>query len=79
MDQNDANTDRSGKFPKALAGAEVSDVDLTQKEIYVGGERLTEERAEQINAEVLGKVRSQGLRNQPGRRRRPRPAGDPTR
>jgi hypothetical protein len=43
--------DEARKFPESLAGAEVSDVDLNEEAIVVGGERLTEERAEQIAAE----------------------------
>ena len=37
-------------------------VDLNKEEIYVGGERLTEERAEQIAADVLAKAESLNLR-----------------
>ncbi|UXA04427.1 hypothetical protein KXD96_15470 [Mycobacterium sp. SMC-2] len=57
MDQNDATTGRVGKFPKTFAGAEVSDIDLDNEVVMVDGQRLTEERAEQITAEVLAKVR----------------------
>lgn len=34
----------------------VEDIDLDDEEIIIDGERLTDERAEQINAEVLKRV-----------------------
>lgn len=43
MDQTDAD-----RAAKKLADAEVSDIDLTQEEIYVDGERLTQERADAL-------------------------------
>jgi len=36
------------EFPKSLAGAEVSDIDLTQEDFEFDGQRLTEQRAEQL-------------------------------
>lgn len=40
------------KFPKRIpADAEVSDIDLAEEEFYVGGQRLTEERAEKLASE----------------------------
>lgn len=36
------------KFPKTLAGAEVSDIDLAEEEFQFEGERLTEQRAEHL-------------------------------
>jgi hypothetical protein len=42
----------------------VDDVDLDEEEIYVEGERLTEERAEKLAKEVLAKARAMNL--QPG-------------
>ncbi|UXA06570.1 ribbon-helix-helix domain-containing protein (plasmid) [Mycobacterium sp. SMC-2] len=35
-----------GKFPKTLAGAEVSDIDLDEEDFRFHGKRLTENRAE---------------------------------
>lgn len=40
----------------------VEDVDLDKEEFYVEGERLTEERAEKLVAEVLAKARAMNLR-----------------
>jgi hypothetical protein len=40
----------------------VEDIDLDEEEIYVEGERLTEERAEKIAAEVLAKASAMNLR-----------------
>ena len=42
-------------FPETLAGAEVevSDVDLDEEAVYVNGDRLTDERAEQRAADPL--------------------------
>jgi predicted DNA binding CopG/RHH family protein len=40
----------------------VEDVDLDEEEIYVEGERLTEQRAKERTAEVLAKVRAMNLR-----------------
>lgn len=37
-----------GKFPKSMAGAEVSDIDLEHEEFQFHGERLTEARAEEL-------------------------------
>ncbi|MBS9532534.1 DNA-binding protein [Mycobacterium sp. M1] len=39
----------------------VEDVDLTTAQIFVDGERLTDERAAQIAADVLAKARSRNL------------------
>lgn len=39
----------------------VEDVDLNETEIIVDGERLTDERAEQIAADVLAKARARNL------------------
>ncbi len=41
--------------------AKVVDVDLDQEEIYFRGERLTEERAEQIAEEALAAARAKNL------------------
>ncbi|MEZ0364963.1 hypothetical protein ACAG26_14850 [Mycobacterium sp. pUA109] len=35
----------------------IDDIDLDKEEFYVDGERLTEERADQITADVLARVR----------------------
>jgi hypothetical protein len=40
----------------------VEDADLEKEEFYVEGERLTEERAERLAAEVLAKARAMNLR-----------------
>ncbi len=40
---------------------EVTDIDLDEEEFYYQGERLTEERAEQLAQEILGRVRRKGL------------------
>lgn len=40
----------------------VQDADLDKEEFYVGGERLTEQRAQQIAAEVLAKASALNLR-----------------
>jgi hypothetical protein len=40
-----------GNFPKDLSGAEVSDIDLDEEEFTFQGERLTENRAQQIAEE----------------------------
>src|SRR5271155_2113196 len=37
-------------------------VDLNEEEIYVGGERLTDERPEEIAAEVVAKAQDNNLR-----------------
>lgn len=39
----------------------VEDVDLAEEEIIVDGERLTDERADEITADVLAKVRARNL------------------
>lgn len=36
------------KFPKTLADADVSDIDLAQEDFQFEGQRLTEQRAEQL-------------------------------
>lgn len=41
--------------------ATISDVDLDQEEIYFNGERLTEDRAEQIAEDALKDARRRGL------------------
>ena len=43
-------TDKAREFPESLAGAEVSDIDLTDEVFMFDGERLTDERADQIAA-----------------------------
>ncbi len=40
---------------------EIEDVDLNETEIIVDGERLTDQRAEQIAADVLAKARAHNL------------------
>jgi predicted DNA binding CopG/RHH family protein len=40
----------------------IEDADLDKEEFYVEGERLTEERAEKLAAEVLAKARAMNLR-----------------
>lgn len=40
-----------------FADADVDDVDLAETEVIVGGERLTDERADAIAADVLAKAR----------------------
>lgn len=52
------NEAMSSKFPKTTAGAQVSDIDLDQEAVYVNGERLTEERAEQMAAESVRLARA---------------------
>lgn len=39
----------------------VEDIDLAEEEIVVDGERLTDERADEITADVLAKVRARNL------------------
>lgn len=47
------------KFPKSFGpDVEVEDVDLNETEVYSGGERLTEERAEAIADVFEAKARS---------------------
>ncbi len=48
----------SREFPKTTAGAEVSDIDLGQEAVYVNGERLTEERAGRMAAELVRLARA---------------------
>lgn len=50
------------KFPESLAGADISDVDLDEEEIYVNGERLTDERVEQMAAESVRLARARDAR-----------------
>lgn len=38
-------------FPKTLACVEVSDIDLSEEEFQFHGQRLTEQRAEQVAEE----------------------------
>lgn len=49
----------SGRSDRTLdyvpADLEITEVDLATEEVYVGGQRLTPERAEQIAADVLAK------------------------
>ena len=57
----------SGRFPKRFpADVIVEDVDLDQAEVIVGGERLTEARAEELAAATLREVRRRNL--VPGRK-----------
>ena len=49
-DQHLETTER--KFPETLAGAEVSDIDLDTEEFVFGGERLIEQRAQEIAERV---------------------------
>lgn len=39
----------------------VEDIDLAEEEIIVDGQRLTDERADEITADVLAKVRARNL------------------
>lgn len=41
------------KFPKSLGDAEVSDIDLAQEDFQFEGQRLTEQRAEQLAERVF--------------------------
>jgi hypothetical protein len=55
-------TDKARKFPETLGGAEVSDAGLSEEVFMFEGERLTDERADQIAAEVLAKDGKLGIR-----------------
>lgn len=46
----------------------VDDIDLDQEEVYVGGQRLTNDRADELTEGVLAEAERQGLRPglQPG-------------
>lgn len=46
--------------------AELSDVDLTQEEVYIKGERLTDERVEQMAAESVRLAREREANLIPG-------------
>jgi len=50
MEKEEMTTER--KFPETLAGAEVSDIDLDTEEFVFGGERLIEQRAQEIAERV---------------------------
>lgn len=57
----------SGRFPDRFpADVTVEDIDLDDAEVIVGGERLTEARAEQLAEETLREVRKRNL--VPGRK-----------
>lgn len=49
------------KFPETLLDAEVSDIDLATEVFMFEGERLTDERAEQIAADMRAKALDRGL------------------
>lgn len=44
--------------PNQRFGADIEDVDLAETEVIVDGERLTDDRADSIAAEVLAKARA---------------------
>jgi len=46
-------TEQPRKFPETLAGAVVSDIDLVTEELAFQGERLTEQRAQEIAEHVF--------------------------